>query len=133
MRYKVLILLFVLIGFPHVALANSPNVTIVYSSTSNDVPPEIYKLDALVSRFSEDIHILRDTEVTETSFKKTSHLFYFGLNAATIPSSTRKLINESNAALYGIGFNANQLRAFEKIDVTRIQGVSKFYQYNSSY
>lgn len=128
MRYKVLILLFALIGFPHVVFANSPNVTIVYSSTSNDVPPEIYKLDALVSRFSEDIHILRDTEVTETSFKKTSHLFYFGLNAATIPSSTRKLINESNAALYGIGFNANQLRAFEKIDVTRIQGVSKFYQ-----
>lgn len=128
MRYKVLIVLFALLCFPHVTHANSPNVTIVYSSTLNDVPPEVHKLDALVSRFSENIHILRDTEVTETSFKKTSHLFYFGLNPATIPSSTRKQINESNAALYGIGFNANQLKAFEKIDAIRMQGVSTFYQ-----
>ena len=128
MRYKVLLFAFALLCIPQLAHAQGPHATIIYSSQSNDVPPEVYKLDALVSRFSEDIEIIRDTEVVSNSLSQTSHLFYYGVNPSSIPEPTREQINESKIPLYGIGYNVDQLNVFKQVDTTRIQGVSKFHQ-----
>ncbi|WP_214815612.1 MULTISPECIES: DUF2334 domain-containing protein [unclassified Exiguobacterium] len=128
MRYKVLFLVLFILFIPQLTHAKSPNVTIIYSSKSKEVPSEVYKLDALVSHFTENIEILRDSEVTIDSLDETSHLFYFGLNPSTIPLETRKQINQSSSVIYGIGFNVNQLDAFKNISTKKKQGVSKFHQ-----
>lgn len=128
MRYKVIFFLFAILCMPQLVHAQSSHVTIIYSSQSNDIPPEVYKLDALISRFSENIDIVRDTEVMTNSLSKTSHLFYYGVNPSSIPESTREQINQSNIPLYGIGYNVDQLSVFKQLDATRIQGVSKFHQ-----
>ncbi|WP_214700009.1 DUF2334 domain-containing protein [Exiguobacterium sp. s57] len=128
MRYKMIILILVLVGIPQISFAEEPNVTIVFSSETNDIPPEVYKLDALISHFSEKIDILRDTEVSKESFNGTTHLFYFGANPTTIPESTRERINQLDAPLYGIGYSVNQLDIFNKLETTTKQGVSKFHQ-----
>lgn len=128
MRYKTIMLILFLLCIPYEAHAEEQNVTIIYSSKSNDVPPEVYMLDALVSHFSDNVDILRDTEVSPDSLDETTHLFYFGVNPATIPESTRDQINQSKSPVYGVGYNVNQLEAFDELNLMTRQGVSKFHQ-----
>ena len=128
MRCKYFILILLLLFVPQFASADNSNITIIYSSESIEIPPEVYKLDALVSKFTTNIEIVRDTEVSPDSIRGKSHLFYFGVNPTTIPKSTREQINKSNLPIYGIGYNVNQLKSFEKINTIRIQGISKFLQ-----
>lgn len=127
MRYKCLSILLLLLLFPISTDATEPtHVVIVYSSSQVEVPPDVYKLDALVSRFSDDIKLIRDTDLQADALSEASHIFYFGASTSTLPKSTRELLNHPSVPLYAIGQNANQLAPFKGFEMTRVASVSKF-------
>lgn len=127
MRYKCLSLLLLLLWFPTPIDAAKPtHVVIVYSSSQVEVPPDVYKLEALVSRFSDHIKLIRDNDLQAETLAEASHVFYYGASTSAIPESARELLNHSSIPLYAIGRNANQLVSFDGLEMTRVNGVSKF-------
>ncbi|WP_214796822.1 DUF2334 domain-containing protein [Exiguobacterium sp. s5] len=127
MRYKCLTIFLLLLLFPTPIDAAKPtHVVIVYSSSQVETPPDVYKLEALVSRFSDEIKLIRDIDLGTDALSEVSHIFYYGASTSTLPKSTRELLNHSSIPLYAIGQNANQLSPFKGLEMTRVAGVSKF-------
>lgn len=127
MRYKCLAILLLLLLLPISSDAAEPTrVVIVYSSSQVEVPPDVYKLDALVSRFSDEIKLIRDIDLDTDALTEVSHIFYYGASSSTIPESARNILNDSSIPIYAIGHNVNQLLSFQNLEQTRVAGVSKF-------
>lgn len=128
MRYKIWIFSLLLLLLPSTVHAAKPSVAIVYSSTSIEVPPEVYKLEALASRFSDDISIVHDVDVHTETLTQVDYILYYGLSTESLPDTTREAIEVANVPVYAIGHNATQLTMFAQLDMSRVAGASQFYQ-----
>ncbi len=128
MRYKFWLFGLLILLLPNTVHAASPSVTIVYSSTSIEVPPEVYKLEALVSRFSDEIITVRDVDIETRAPGQADYIVYYGLSTAIIPDLAREQMEAADVPIYAIGHNATQLSMFMGLDMTRISGASEFHQ-----
>ncbi|TCI30412.1 DUF2334 domain-containing protein [Exiguobacterium sp. SL-10] len=128
MRYKIWFFSLLLLLLPSTVHAATPTVAIVYSSTSIEIPPEVYKLEALVSRFSNEIMMVRDIDVDTETLAQVDSVLYYGLSTTSIPDIVREEIEAADVPVYAIGHNATQLTMFAQLDMSRVAGASQFYQ-----
>ncbi|TCI53441.1 DUF2334 domain-containing protein [Exiguobacterium sp. SH5S13] len=128
MRYNILVMTCLLLLLPMYVHADEPTtVVIVYSSSDVTVPPDVHKLDALVSKFTDDVRLVRDVDVMANTSDHASHLFYYGVSIATIAEPARDLLNDTDVPVYAIGHNVEQLDAFKQYDLNRVPDASKFF------
>ncbi|WP_214828566.1 DUF2334 domain-containing protein [Exiguobacterium algae] len=108
----------------------TPHVLIIYTSVDEEIPPDVLKLETLVSRFSDQIQVVRDRNLESDSFEGATHLFVYHQQGQLLPKA-KQLIDEQEIPLYAIGQSATVLQAFDALSFKRIVSVSHFEQERS--
>lgn len=133
MLYKILLLVGTLCLLFYTSPASAketPHVLIVYTSVDEEIPPDVLKLETLVSRFSDQIQVVRDRNLESDSFKDATHLLVYHQQNQLLPKA-KQLIDDQDIPLYAIGQSATDLQAFSDLSFKRMVSVSHFEQERS--
>ncbi|MFP3419565.1 DUF2334 domain-containing protein [Bacillus sp. SIMBA_154] len=137
MKCGLLIALFSMLSFKHIALADAlvtqPDTLIIYSTESGEATPAVHMLDLLVGHFSKQTTVLSDEQTAEKKLNEFQQVIYIGEVKKTLPKQTIRAINESKR-LMAIGYNAEQLRTFSKLTFQKQDHTSQIkYTHDQTY